>query len=354
MSDKRDVIYEMIKKVAPGTQIREGLDNILKAGTGGLLVLSSDEKVLNLTDGGFRINDEYSPAKVYELAKMDNAIVISEDTKTIVLANTQLLPDSSITTSETGSRHRTAERIAKQTGKLVVSISQRRGVITLYKDDIRYVLQNSDVVRSKANQVLQTLEKYQAVFKAYLQLLDEYEFDDIVMLDNVLVAIQKAEMVLRMVPELELSIAELGSEGRLLDLQLQETLGNTEAEEELIIKDYIIKLGKIKYSDVLKQIRGLKYSDLLDFKNIAKIIGYESFENLSEVAVQPKGYRVLNKIPKMPLIIIDNLVKQFKTLNGILDASITELDDVDGIGEVRAQNINQSLRRMKEQYLYIR
>ncbi len=354
MEEKRDIIYEMIKKVAPGTQIREGLENILKAGTGGLIVLSDDEKVLKLTDGGFKINEEYSPSKIYELAKMDNAIVISSDTKNIVLANTQLLPDPSITTKETGSRHRTAERIAKQTGELIVSISQRRGVITLYKEDIRYVLQNSDVVQSKANQVLQTLEKYQMVFKAYLQILDEYEFDDIVMLENVLVAIQKAEMVLRMVPELEIAIAELGIEGRLLELQLKETLGNTEVDEELIIKDYIIKQGKFKYSDILKQIRTLQYEDLLELKNIAKILGYESFENLSEVAVQTKGYRALNKIPKMPIIIMENLVKKFKTLNGILDASINELDEVDGIGEIRAQNINQSLRRMKEQYLYIR
>ena len=354
MSQKDDIIYDMIKKIAPGTPLREGVDNILKAGTGGLLVVSSDEKVLNLTDGGFKINDDYTPAKVYELAKMDNAIVISEDIKTIILANTQLLPDSSISTTETGSRHRTAERIAKQTGQLVVSISQRRGVITLYKEDIRYVLQNSDVVRSKADQVLQTLEKYQMVFKAYLQLLAEYEFDDIVMLDNVLVAIQKAEMVLRMVPELELAIAELGSEGRLLDMQLKETLGDTQAEEEYIVKDYMIRNDKVSYEEIIEQIRDLKYDDLLDFKSIAKIIGYEAIDNVSEVTVQPKGYRVLSKIPKMPVIIIENLVKKFKTLNGIMDASINDLDEVDGIGEVRAQNINQSLRKMKEQYLYIR
>lgn len=353
MSERSEIVYEMIKKIAPGTQLREGVDNILKAGTGGLLVVSSDEKVLNLTDGGFKINDDYTPSKVYELAKMDNAIIISEDIKTIILANTQLLPDASIQTTETGSRHRTAERMAKQTGQLVVSISQRRGVITLYKEDIRYVLQNSDVVRSKADQVLQTLEKYQMVFKAYLQLLSEYEFDDIVMLDNVLVAIQKAEMVLRMVPELELAIAELGSEGRLLEMQLKETLGDTQVEEEYIVKDYIVK-DKVTYEEIIEQIRNLKYEDLLDFKNIAKIIGYDTSDNVTEISVQPKGYRVLSKIPKMPMIISENLVKKFKTLNGIMDASISDLDDVDGIGEVRAQNINQNLRKMKEQYLYIR
>ncbi|MDD4067019.1 MAG: DNA integrity scanning diadenylate cyclase DisA, partial [Clostridia bacterium] len=171
-------LLDIIRKTAPGTQIREGLDNVLNAGTGGLIVLSNDEAVLKLTDGGFRINDDYSPARIYELAKMDNAIVISDDLKTIVLANTQLLPDATITTNETGSRHKTAERFAKQTKKLVVSISQRRGIITLFKGDIRYVLQDNVVIQSKANQVIQTLEKYKKVFEAYIHNLDEYEFDD--------------------------------------------------------------------------------------------------------------------------------------------------------------------------------
>ncbi len=352
--NEKESIYEIIKKIAPGTQIRDGLENILKAGTGGLIVLSDSEQVLSLADGGFRINDEYSPAKIYELAKMDNAIIISSDTKKIILANTQLLPDSSIQTFETGSRHRTAERVAKQTGELVISISQRRGVITLYKGNIRYVLQNTNNVLSKANQALQTLEKYKMVYDNYLHMLNEYEFDDIVILENVVVAVQRAEMVLRMVPEIEISIAELGTEGRLLQMQLREILADIEYEKLLIIKDYCINNKKTKIEDIVQALKNLKYEELMEYKNIARVLGYESFDNISEVAVESKGYRILNKIPKMPNIIIENLVKKFKNLNGILDANIQQLDDVDGIGEVRAQNINQSLRRMKEQYLFIR
>ncbi len=309
---------------------------------------------MKIADGGFKINDDYTPARIYELAKMDNAIVLSRDCRKILLANTQLLPDSTIPTNETGSRHRTAERVAKQTGELVISISQRRGMITLYKGDINYVLQNSSTVLNKANQALQTLEKYKSVFDSYLHSLNEYEFDDIVMLENVITAVQRAERILRMVPEIEINIAELGTEGRLLRLQLQEALGDTEFERNLIMKDYFIKDKKNKLEDAIKELKALKYEDLMDYKNIARILGYNSFENISEIAVESKGYRILNKIPKMPSIIIDNIVKKFKSLNGILDASIQQLDDVDGIGEVRAQNIHQSLRRMKEQYLYIR
>lgn len=354
MKEKNDEIYEIIKKVAPGTAIREGLDNILKAGTGGLVVLSESEEIMNISDGGFKINDDYSPSKIYELAKMDNAIIISEDTKKIILANTQLLPDPKISTRETGSRHRTAERVARQTGKLVISISQRRGIITLFKGNLRYVLKDTMSVLNKTNQALQTLEKYKLVFDNYVHLLNEYEFDDIVMLENVIVAIQRAEMILRMVPEIEISIAELGTEGRLLALQLKEILGDTEFEEQLIIKDYLIRNKKTKFETILEEINNLTYEELMENKNIIKILGYDSFDNISEIAVVSKGYRILNKIPKMPSIIINNLIKKFKNLNGIVDASIDELDEVDGIGEVRAQNINQSLRKMKEQYLYIR
>jgi len=161
-------------------------------------------------------------------------------------------------------------------------------------------------------------------------------------------------MILRMVPEIEISIAELGSEGRLLALQLKEILGDTEFEEQLILKDYLIRNKKTKFETILEEINNLTYEELMENKNIIKILGYDSFDNVSEIAVVSKGYRILNKIPKMPSIIIENLIKKFKNLNGIVDASIDDLDEVDGIGEVRAQNINQSLRKMKEQYLYIR
>jgi len=196
VKEKNDEIYEIIKKVAPGTAIREGLDNILKAGTGGLVVVSESEEIMDIADGGFKINDDYSPSKIYELAKMDNAIIISEDTKKIILANTQLLPDPKISTRETGSRHRTAERVAKQTGKLVISISQRRGIITLFKGNLRYVLKDTMSVLNKTNQALQTLEKYKLVFDNYVHLLNEYEFDDIVMLENVVVLFKEQKWFL--------------------------------------------------------------------------------------------------------------------------------------------------------------
>lgn len=203
-------LTEILKKIAPGTEIREGLDNILRAKTGGLLLITDNNDIIQeVVDGGFFINEEYTSSKLYELAKMDGAIVLSGDFKKILFANAQLIPSYTIPTVETGTRHRTAERTAKQTGELVISISQRRNIITIFKENERYILENTDVVLSKANQAIQTLEKYKKVFDNKLAILNEYEFNDIVTLDNVITVIQRAEMVMKIVEEIENQIYEL-------------------------------------------------------------------------------------------------------------------------------------------------
>lgn len=346
------MITEVLKLIAPGTQIRHGLENILKAKTGALIVIGDSKQVLDIVDGGFSLNIDYSPSRLYELAKMDGAIILSADLKKILYANAQLIPDSSISTAETGTRHRTAERTAKQTGEIVISISQRRNIITLFKGNERYVLEETSKVITKANQALQTVEKYKKVFDEKLNLLNEYEFNDIVTLENVIVAIQRAEKVMKIVDEVQKSIYELGEEGRLLEMQLEELVGGLEKEELLIIKDYIAPGKKRTSEKILKEIKQLKNDDLMRTKTIAGILGYEDFDNYDEVAVYTRGYRILNKIPRMPSNIVDNLVKSFKSFQHILVADIPVLDEVDGIGETRARTIKQSLRRMQEQFVF--
>lgn len=352
MATSNNEIIEVLKTIAPGTQIREGLENILKAKTGGLIVIGDGKEVMDIVDGGFNINVEYSPARLYELAKMDGAIVISSDFKKILFANAQLIPSSSIQTVETGTRHRTAERTAKQTGDLVISISQRRNIITIFKGNNRYVLEDTAQVITKANQALQTVEKYMKVFDRKLNLLNEYEFNDIVTLENVIVAIQRAEMVMNVVDEVQKAIYELGEDGRLLEMQLEELVGDLETEELLMIKDYMVVSRRRSPDKVLEEIRKLSYEELMKSQVIAKLLGHEDFDNYDEVGVYTKGYRVLNKIPRMPSSIVENLVKSFKSFQHILAADIPQLDEVDGIGEVRARTIKQSLRRMQEQFVF--
>lgn len=351
---KEDNITEILKLIAPGTPIRDGLENILRARTGALLLITDNNEVLKqVVDGGFTINEEYSSSKLYELAKMDGAIVLSGDLKKILYANAQLIPSHEISTLETGTRHRTAERTAKQTGELVISISQRRSIITVFKGNDRYILEDTDVVLNKANQAIQTLEKYKKVFDNKLSILNEYEFNDIVTLENVIVAIQRAEMVMKIVEEIQRQIYELGDDGRLVKMQLDELIGGLEKEEELIIKDYIVPTRKRRTPQkVLENLEELSYEDLSKEAVIAKLLGYENFDNYDEVAVYTKGYRILNKIPRMPTNIVENLVDSFKSFQHILAADTESLDDVEGIGEVRARTIKQSLRRMQDQFIF--
>lgn len=351
---KGNNLTEILKLIAPGTPIRDGLDNILKAKTGALLLITDDSEVLKqVVDGGFNIDEEYTSSKLYELAKMDGAIVLSKDFKRIIYANAQLVPSQDVPTTETGTRHRTAERTAKQTGELVISISQRRNVITVFKGNDRYILQNTDMVLNKANQAIRTLERYKKVFDSKLSILNEYEFNDIVTLENVITCIQRAEMVMRIVEEIQSQIDELGEDGRLVSMQLEELIGDLEQEEELIIKDYMaVSRRKNAANRIITKLSQLSYEDLSKENIIAKILGYEIFDNYDDVAVYTRGYRILNKVPRMPNNILENLVKSFKSFQHILAADVESLDNVEGIGEVRAKTIKRSLRRMQEQFVF--
>ena len=347
----------LLKLIAPGTPIRDGLENILRAKTGALLLITDNNDVIKeIVDGGFYINEEYTSSKLYELAKMDGAIVLSGDLKRILFANAQLIPSREIETRETGTRHRTAERTAKQTGELVISISQRRNIITIFKGDFRYILEDTNAVLNKANQGIQTLERYRKVFDNRLSILNEYEFNDIVTLKNVIDVIQRAERVRRIADEIKNQIYELGVDGRLVSMQLQELMGGLEKEEELIIKDYIVASKSTRKKktpeNVIEELSKIQYEEMTRENTIAKLLGYETFDNYDEVGVYTRGYRILNKIPRMPSNIVENLVSSFKSFQHVLAADIESLDEVDGIGEVRARTIRQSLRRMQEQFMF--
>ena len=339
-------IKNILKLMSPGTQLREGLENILRAKTGGLIVIGDGEEIMELVDGGFHINSEYTPAYIYELAKMDGAIVISGDLKKIICANTQLLPQSNLTTFETGTRHRTAHRVAKQTGNIVVAISQRRNIITIYKDDIKYVLQESSIILARANQAVQTLEKYVNVLERVINNLNLLEFQDLTTLFDVVTAIQRTEMVMRIVEEIKRYIVELGNEGRLISMQLNELVRYIERDGILLIRDYC-KEG-LDYDEIYNEIQGLNSDELMDLDLIVKHLGYTGI-SLVDTLISPKGYRIVFKVPRIPTTVIENLVKHFKELKYIIEASTEELDRVEGIGEARARAIRNGLRRIQEQ-----
>jgi len=339
-----------IRVLAPGTILREGLENILNARTGALIVIGDSPQVLEIIDGGFEINAELTPANIYELAKMDGAIVLNSDAKKVLFANTQLIPDPAIPSVETGIRHRTAERVARQTGALVISISQRRNIITLYKGTGKYVLRDIGVILTKANQAVQTLEKYKVVLDKSLATLSTLEFQDLVTLYDVAKAIQRTEMVVRIVKEIETYIGELGTEGRLVSMQMEELIANVEDDGLLIIEDYYLH-GDKSPEEVLHTIGQWDSEDLLDLSLICRALGYTGSAGTLDESVSPRGYRILYKIPRLPWPVIKNLVGTFGSLQRILNASIEELDDVEGIGEVRAKAIKEGLKRYRDQVL---
>lgn len=340
---------DILRLVAPGTPFREGLDNVLGAMTGALIVVGHDDRVRELVDGGFYIDSPFTPAHLYELAKMDGAIILSDDGKRILYANTQLIPSSSVPSTETGIRHRTAERTARQTGKLVIAISQRRNIITLYLGNHRYALQDIGVILTKANQAIQTLEKYKSVLDQSTTNLSALEFEELVTLDEVAMVIHRIEMVLRIKSEIRRYISELGTEGRLISMQLEELVANVEQEASLLIKDYCVDVEKISPQKVLDQMKKMSADELLEHTNIVRALGYPVRNNILDEGVAPRGYRILSKIPRLPAAVIENMLVRFQTLPRVMTATIEELDEVEGIGAVRARAIKEGLKRIQEQ-----
>lgn len=346
---KEELMSNTLKLVAPGTPFREGLENVLRAKTGALIVVGYTDNIMEVVDGGFSINCDFSPANLYELAKMDGAIILSDDIKKILYANTQLIPDTSIPSTETGIRHRTAERVAKQTGQLVISISQRRNIITLYLGNYRYTLKDIGVILTKANQAIQTLEKYKSVLDQALTNLSAMEFEELVTLSDVTSVVQRIEMVQRIKDEIEKFIDELGTEGRLISMQLDELVSNLEGEAFHLIKDYHKDGIDEEVRRIMLELKKLTPDESLESQYIVRIMGYPGNINIQEEPVSPRGFRILSRIPRLPGAIINNLVSQFSNLPRVMMATIEELDEVDGIGEVRARAIKEGLKRIQEQ-----
>ncbi|MFQ6067441.1 MAG: DNA integrity scanning diadenylate cyclase DisA, partial [bacterium] len=284
---KEENFLKFLRLVSPGTPLGQGLKIILQAGTGGLIVAGDTEKVLGAIEGGFKVDCYLTPTSLAELAKMDGAIILSEDVKRILYANTELVPDYLIPTGERGTRHRAAERMAKQTGCPVIAISQSRQTISLYQGNMKYVLKTMPELISKANQALQTLEGYRATFNEVLTQLELLEFQDEVRLLDVVKAIQRGQIIAKIKEEIERYVVELGEEARLIEMQLKEIIGNALDENLRIIRDY----AKKDYEQAFMQLEDISIEELLDLANIINALGYgTSSENL-DLSVFPRGYR---------------------------------------------------------------
>src|ERR1700734_3276460 len=268
-------LVRALEMVAPGTALREGIENILHARTGGLLLIGEPDDLSFLFSGGIKVDVDYTPALLYQLAKMDGAITLNANATKIAMANVQLMPDPTILSVETGTRHRTAERVAKQTDALVIAISQRRGVISLYVDGVKYILEDIPIVLAKANQALGTLDKYRSRLDQVSTRLTALEFEGGTTLHDVLTVLQRVELVTRMAVEIERYIVELGSEGRLIEMQLDETMVGVSADKTALVHDYLSEDTDETFATAFDQLVRLPNQDLLDFGRLAELLGYD-------------------------------------------------------------------------------
>ena len=341
---------KMMKKLAPGTALREGLENILRAKMGALALLDDSPDSMKIVDCGFALNAEYTPANFYELAKMDGALILSSDAKRILFANAQLIPDPGITTFETGTRHRTAERAAKQTGALVVAISHRRNIITMYLGDLRYTLKDIAFILARANQALHTLERYKQVLTKSLRNLNILELEELVTLGDVVDLIIRGERVARIAREIEQNVIELGTEGRLVSMQLEEVAPESTGVWDLI-QDYCVSADVEVQTEAWEHLCSLPEEGLERY-GVGRLLGYGVTPSTLEVPVMPRGYRILRQIPRLPALVVDNLVARFKTVSRIYSATTAELDEVEGVGGARARAVRDGMKRLREKTLF--
>ena len=339
-----------IQTIAPGTLLRQAVDDVIRSHEGALIVLGDPQELSFLYSGGIRLDAPFRPQLLFELAKMDGAIILDTAVKRLAWANVQLMPDPTIPSDETGTRHRTAERVAKQTGALVISVSQQRETVTIFVGPARYQLDPVADVLAKTNQALGTLETYRQRLEQVLTRLTALEFQNAVVLDDVLVTLQRAEMTSRMSERIQRDCIELGSEGRLIRLQLEELVGNVPSERDAIVRDYHAAGHDAEATLALEGLRALRYHDLLEFDRLAELLGYGRVNPLDH-SVQPRGYRVLSHIPRIPEPVIRRVVGDLGGLDTVVRASQRDLEAVDGVGAVRAREIREGLRRLQEHNL---
>jgi len=343
-----ELLRHTLAAVAPGTELRDGLERILRGRTGALIVLGQDKLVDQIATGGFPLDIEFSATRLRELAKMDGAVVTDRDVTRIVRAATQLLPDPSIETSESGTRHRTAERVAKQTGYPVVSVSQSMRIVALYVGGRRVVLEDSSQILSRGNQALQTLERYKARLDEVTGTLSALEIEDLVSVRDVASVLQRLEMVRRIKEEIADYVLQLGVDGRLLSLQLEELTGGLTDDLAWVIRDYVTEGRGVTVEGAIASLQALDSAELLDLAAGAKALGFTVIGDALDATVSPLGYRLLSKVPRLPGAIVDRLVEHFGGLQKLLAAGVDDLMDVDGVGEGRARLVREGLSRLAE------
>jgi len=351
---------DALAMVAPGTPLRDGLDRILRAKRGGLVVIGDGPEVLSICSGGFLLDAEFSPQRLSELAKMDGAIIVAADASRIARANVHLMPDASIPTTETGTRHRTAERVARSIDVPVLSVSAAMSVIAIYRNDVKHTIQPTGWLHGRTDQALATMQRFRSRFDVAVGNLSLLELEDTVSVGDVVGVIQAAEMVLRIAEEVDGYLVELGEDGRLVGLQSAELADGVDRALQMVVRDYCIlpEAGGADWAAVvaavIDQLANLDSDGLRDPTRVADILRQPGAFHDVESAVEPRGYRLLHRLPRFSDTIIERIVDRFVNLQQIMRASIADLEEVEGVGQARARSVKDGLARLAEASIFER
>jgi diadenylate cyclase len=352
-------LKEALALVAPGTPLREGLDRVLQAKLGALVVVGDNPAVLSLCTGGFLLDAEFSPQRLSELAKMDGAVILARDASRIARANVHLVPKASVPTSETGTRHRTAERVARSIDVPVITVSEAMSTIAVYRNEHKRTLDPTGQLVDRASQALRTLHRFRTRFDSALSTLSGLEVEDTVSLRDVVEVLQPGEMATRIRDEIEDYLVELGADGRMYRLQLEELAAGLEGELTLVLHDYVgadIGTRRAASTDARPRkvaaarsaLATLSSDDLLDPARVAEALSLGSLPDGLDASLTSRGYRLLHRLPRVSDVVIDRIVQRFAGLPGILQASLTDLEKVGGVGAVKARAVRDGLSRMVE------
>jgi len=331
--------------IAPGTPLRDGLDRILQANKGALILVGDGPDVLSICSGGFLLDAEFTPQRLAELAKMDGAIILAADASRIARANVHLVPSPNVPTTETGTRHRTAERVARSIDVPVITVSEDLSVITLYRHDSKHVLDSVARLLNRANQALQTLERYRDRLDSVTAHLSTAEVADLVRVRDVVTVLQRAEMVRRIAEEIEGYIVELGSDGRLLRLQLEELMAGVEDERRLVVADYLPQADPRAAQEAVAALGNLDTDAVLNTATVSKLLGLGDEEDL-ESGLSPRGFRLLRRMTRVPAPAVEAVVSRFGTLQKLVACSLEELEAVEGMDSTTAKAIKDGLGRL--------
>jgi diadenylate cyclase len=341
-------LLDTLAKVAPGQPLRDGVDRIINAKMGALIVVGNGPEVLNICSGGFLLDAAYTPQRLSELAKTDGAIILADDASSISRANVHLVPNPNTPTTETGTRHRTAERVARSIGVPVISISERMAVVTVYINDHKHQLDPIPAILTRSNQALQTLERYKHRLTEVSAHLSTAEVEDVVTIADVVTLLQQTEVVVRVADEIGRYLIELGTDGRLIRLQLQELMVGVEDDRRLVVLDYFQPDSSWDLERAMATLSDLELEHLLNAERVADALHLTGNHGDADSTLSPRGYRMLSKVPRLPREMVARIVERFLTLDRILRAKVPELMEVEGIDETLARTIKETLSRIAE------